>query len=473
MRSRRTPLLALACAVLLLPVAAATARPAGPTLAPPPAGAISPNLEFLANVPEMASAISVNFIDETMFVSATTGVFAYSISDPAAPSLIGALPQFIWENEDVDVDVDRKLLFISRDPRGFTTPATPGAAFPYGMVQVIDVSLPHAMTQISQILVGAGHTTTCVNRCQWLWVGGPYANAVTQPGWTGRPIIGVDLRNPLNPVECPAPIDTGRNDGVTDYAHDVQVDAAGIAWVSGAGGVRGYWTSGRHLNPVTKKMQTADGCNPIPYAGGGTPDDATPSRFMHNAWRNLKLKIDAKDRGGNVLMATEENVTSTCESSGRFATFDLRSSYGGQGFRDIARTKYRLKTLDTWTPEDQAGSTGCASAHYFTDRGDGILAYAFYGQGTRILDVRNPRNIRQIGYFRPDDASTWAAYWHKGLIYVADNTRGIDVLRLKTPVGKKQTPTLVAPPRTVPVPIRFTPSPEWGWMCPVAPTAQA
>ena len=30
----------------------------------------------------------------------------------------------------------------------------------------------------------------------------------------------------------------GYNDGVTDYVHDVQVDSRGVAWVSGAGGVR-------------------------------------------------------------------------------------------------------------------------------------------------------------------------------------------------------------------------------------------
>ena len=448
----------LAALSLVAPVQLATATPQ----AAPPAGDISSNVTFLANIPEMRTAISLNFIGDTMFVSATTGVFAYDIKDPAKPSLVGALPQYIWENEDVDVDVKRKLLFISRDPRGFTSPATSGATFPFGMIQVIDVSIPSAMHQISQIVIGAGHTTTCVNACQWLWAGGPYANTTTQPGWKGRPIIGVDLRDPMMPKECAKPIDLGRNDGVTDYAHDVQVDAMGIAWVSGAGGVRGYWTSGKHRNPVTGKVETADGCNPIPYAGGGTPESATPSRFMHNSWRNTKLAVDK--RRGDVLVATEENVTSNCESAGRMATFDLKGSYQGQGFRNIAKTKYRLKALDTWTPEDQTGSTGCASAHYFTDRGDGILAYAFYGQGTRFLDVRNPRNIRQIGYYRPDGASTWAAYWHKGKVFVADNARGVDIITLGSAKNAK---TVVAPPLRTRSRITFRPSPVWGNLCPV------
>ncbi|MGH2692460.1 MAG: hypothetical protein ACRDHM_08150, partial [Actinomycetota bacterium] len=194
---------------LAIVVFLAVLQPATSSAAPPPPGAISENVEFIANIPEMRSAIAVNFIGNTMFVSATTGLYAYSVADPAAPSLIGALPMFIWENEDMDVDPQRNLVFISRDPRGFTTPATPGATFPYGAVHIIDVSIPHAMAQIGFFTLPAGHTSTCINRCDFLWTGGPYANAQTQPGFTGRPIYATDVRNPQNPVLCPQPIDTG------------------------------------------------------------------------------------------------------------------------------------------------------------------------------------------------------------------------------------------------------------------------
>ncbi|HVE98523.1 MAG TPA: hypothetical protein VNA12_05020 [Mycobacteriales bacterium] len=469
-RPRARLLVALALAAVGLPGSAALGGPAGALPAPPP-GAISANVTFVANVPEMRTAISVNFIDDTMFVSAMTGVYAYSMADPTKPTLVGALPQYIWENEDVDVDRKRKLLFISRDPRGFTTQAAPGSTFPFGMIQVIDVSVPSAMHQVSQIVIGAGHTTTCINECKWLWAGGPFANAATQPGWVGRPIIGVDLRDPLRPVECATPIDLGRNDGVTDYAHDVQVDARGIAWVSGAGGVRGYWTSGKHRNPVTGKVETADGCRPIPYAGGGSPEEATPSRFMHNSWRNLTASVGG--RKGDVLYATEEDLSSSCESSGRFVTYDLKGTYKGEGFKNTAKTKQRMRALDTWTPEDAEGAEGCDSAHYFTDRGDSLLAAAFYGQGTRFLDVRDPRNIRQVGYFRPDDANTFASYWWRDYVVIADYGRGIDIVKFTGKLPRKtgrgaepQLPTVRAPRRTVAGPIRFAPSERWGFLCP-------
>jgi hypothetical protein len=368
-----------------------------------------------------------------MFVSTVHGLYSYDVSDPSVPIPLGALPMYIWENEDMDVDVERELILISRDPRGFTSPAVNG--FPYGALHVIDVSDPSAMVQVGFTLLPAGHTSTCINACRFVWTAGP-APAVTDPDdWGGRPVFATDLTDPANPVTCPEPIDLHRNDGATDYAHDVQVDARGIAWVSGDGGVRGYWTTGRHRNPLTGRVELATGCAPIPFAGGGTPESATPSRFMHNAWRNTAMRAAKGAPKGTVLYATEESITSDCETSGRFATYDLRGSFGGQGWRDIARTKFRMKVLDTWTPEGQEGSSGCASAHYFDDRGDGLLAYAFYEQGVRFLDASNPRDIRQLGWWRPADSNTWAAYWHDGLVFVADLTRGVDVLRFTGKLG--------------------------------------
>jgi hypothetical protein len=164
---------------------------------------------------------------------------------------------------------------------------------------------------------------------------------------------------------------------------------------------------------------------------------------MHNSWRNVDAAIpgDPKSRG-RILYGTEENTVSDCQSSGRFATYDLRGSLGGEGWKDIDKTKFRMKALDTWTPEGADGSTGCDSAHYFTDRGDSVLAYAFYSQGTRFLDASDPRDIRQIGFYRPDDANTWAAYWHDGYVFVADLTRGVDVLRFE---DGSAAPTITAP----------------------------
>ena len=58
------------------------------------------------------------------------------------------------------------------------------------------------------------------------------------------------------------------------------------------------------------------------------------------------------------------------------------------------------------------------------------MAYAWYGEGTRFLDISDPANPRQIAYWRPDDTLVWASYFRKGYVYTADHVRGIDVLKL-------------------------------------------
>jgi hypothetical protein len=436
------------------------------TDAPPPAlrpPHQSENVKAIAHLPEMATAISINFIGDAMFVSTVTGVYAYDVANPAAPKLLSALPMYIWENEDVDVDPVRKRLYVSRDPRGFTSPVVPGSVFPWGMVQIIDVSNPSAIHQLNAFLVQAGHTTTCINNCDFVWTTGPVASITTQPSsWGGRPIFATDVRDPINPTACPHPIDTSRNDGKTDYAHDVQVDAAGVAWVSGRGGVRGYWTDGWHRNPFDGRVELATGCDPIPYAGSGTPTSATPSRFMHNAWRDYRAGQPSRN---DVLLATEEEVVSDCKTAGRFVTYDLRGTYDGEGFKDTARTRHRMTVLDTWTPERQPGSDGCASSHYFTSRGDGITANAFYDQGVRFLDTSDPTNIRQVGFYREDDSNTWAAYWHgKDTVFVADFQRGVEVLRFVG--GARATRTVRAPAARVVPKLRFSRT-VFGGLCPL------
>ena len=427
-------------------------------LAAPANAAQSSNVSVVAQIPVMTEAISINFIGETMFVSTVQGIYSYDVSDPANPTLLGALPMFIWENEDVSVDPVRKLLFISRDPRGFTTPATSGATFPVGAVHIIDVSNPQLMLQLNVFTLGAGHTTSCVNNCDTIWTAGPYANAQTQSQWKGRPIFGTDVTDPLNPKPCPAPIDTDHNYGANDYVHDVQVDGDGVAWVSGQGGVRGYWTSGTHYDPVQDKVRTATGCDPVPYGGAGTTTKATSSQFMHNSWRDV--------RRPNILLATEENITSDCATSGRFVTYDISKTLGGEGFKPATSKTATMKALDTWTPEKQPGSTGCASSHYFTENADQITANAFYEQGVRFLDVSDPSNIQQIGYYVNSDSSTWAAYWHKGLVYVADNSRGVEILKFS---GGPSSPTVRAPLISHVAPVLQFKRSVFGGLCPLRP----
>ena len=463
-----------------------------------PASGASKNVELLDNLPEAKNATAINFLTYTnagrgsgqakgreaqdiMLVTGRFGLKSYSLDDPAQPELLdevtaeelrlsgdpavqyaadGTPISTFWQNEDMDVDRKRKLAILSRDPRAYagTTNLSPGDPNPAGATNiagfyVVDLRDPTDMELMSFQQLPTGHTTTCINDCRWVWSGGPAATdrQKTELGWTfGRPIIATDLSNPRKPSAYPMnPVDLFRRDGVTAYSHDVQVDPAGIAWVSGDGGTRGYWTDGRHFDPVRGVERQATPLDPVPYGGGGLPkavtDDETGG-FEHNAWRPIGDSApqgDARYAAGDLLLVTEEDFRAAdeyCAKGGMFTIASLAGSYDGDAWRSTPDDKFRLNVVGKWNPAGQEGSrplgqyhplANFCSAHYF-DVDGATVTYAWYGEGTRFLDISDPANPTQFAYWRPDDGIVWASYMHKGYVYTADRTRGVDVLRLTT-----------------------------------------
>ncbi|WP_334025061.1 hypothetical protein [Nocardia terpenica] len=429
-------------AALTLP-AAACGDEDGPQGAQTPRSTGNPgaekNVKAVGNVPDAQGAISLNFLQygdrDIMVVSGEFGLKTYDLTDnPAAPKPIGQLSMpGMWETEDTQVDPVRKLAFLARDPRAFGGTIGTGESGIY----VVDLAQPEKPAILSYVQAPSGHTTHCINDCQYLWTGGPFKSDSMPADWGGRPIWVTDVRNPREPKVFPDPIDLARNDGKTDYAHDVQVDETGVAWVSGRGGVRGYWTSGTHTDPLTGQSREATPVDPVPYAGGGIQETAAPSRFMHNSFRPIGDR--AKDGGGtgrfgngDLIYVTEESFADGCAADGVLVIASLEGSYDGEGWRSTPEQPYRLTTVGTWGVAGQEGSDPASndcSAHYFDVR-DKVLVQSFYAQGTRFLDVSDPTNPQQIAYYRPADARSWAPYWHKGFVYVADNNRGVDILQL-------------------------------------------
>jgi hypothetical protein len=456
-----------------------------------PAFGASKNVELVDNLPEAKDATAINFLaygsgrarEDVMLVTGRFGLKSYSLNDPANPQLLDEvtaedlrLPgdppvqpnipapgqpaqSTFWQNEDMDVDRKRKLALLSRDPRAYagSTSREPGEPDPNGAtniagVYVIDAKDPRDLSILSFQQLPTGHTTTCVNNCKWLWTGGPAATTTQQAnGWTfGRPIIVTDLRDPASPRAFPMqPVDLFRRDGVTAYSHDVQVDAAGIAWVSGDGGTRGYWTDGEHQDPLTGQVREATPLEPIPYGGGGLPSSVTGDNtggFEHNAWRPVGDDApdgDRRYRRGELLLATEEDfgpATEACANRGQFSIASLEGSFDGEAWRSTPANPFRLEVVGKWSPSGKEGSrpvggpynplANFCSAHYF-DVDDSVVTYAWYGEGTRFLDISDPANPTQFAYWRPDDGIVWASYLHNGYIYTADRTRGVDVLRFR------------------------------------------
>jgi hypothetical protein len=447
---------------------------------PPPGAVISDSLGYVERVPDSAGIVEGKFDNVGgRDVLVTTGVYGfktYDVSDPESPQLLDTYqpPEILgangyWQDEDMDIDVRRKLIIGSLDPRhdDVDQASCPGIgqlgsknrnpACKSGFY-VISYADPEHLRQIGDLVeLPAGHTTSCIDDCNYVWTGGParrndlaYLGPFT-PGarGDGRPIWVTNLKDPAHPEVYPHPIDLGRNDGLTDYSHDVDVDGNGIAWVSGRGGLTGYATHGRWRDPKTNKVRTAKPWNPVLVAGGGIPGGdagvAQPQTdFIHNSNRPTDGGVRASGvDDGNVALMTEEDFTEPCDQGGRIVAVDTTTSLGGEGETNSTPDHpFRMTALDSFHPfrnaNDTAARIDSCSAHYFEYR-DGALAAAWYGQGLRLLDVTDARDLRQVGYYyvTGTDAATnpsslsWDTAWHGDLVYLFDMSRGIEILRLK------------------------------------------
>ena len=457
----------------------------------PPGAVISDSLEYVGRVPDSARIVEGKFDTvENREILVTTGRFGfktYDVSDPESPQLLDTFqPADIlgangyWQDEDMDLDVRRNLIIGALDPRhddvnqtacpGTGTTRNPACRSGFYVISYAD---PANLQQVGDFVdLPAGHTSSCIEKCHYVWTGGPARRddqadlGPFAPGGRGdgRPIWVTDLTDPANPRVFPEPIDLWRNDGATDYSHDVDVDANGIAWTSGRGGLLGYATRGRWRDPRTDTMRVAKPWDPILIAGGGIEGGADgvaqpQTDFIHNAARPLDGTVRASNvPDGNIVLMTEEDFTTPCDQGGRIVAADITDSLGGEPAANSTPAQpYRMKALSAFhptqdAPDTAAPVTGC-SAHYFELSGS-TLAAGWYGQGLRLIDASNARNLRQVGYYyvtgtdaaNPSSLS-WDTAWHGDLIYLFDMSRGIEILRLKGgPAAASRLATVQSPP---------------------------
>ena len=204
--------------------------------------------------------------------------------------------------------------------------------------------------------------------------------------------------------------------------------------------------------------------DPILIAGGGvaggTKGVAQPQTdFIHNSARPLNGKVHASGvADGNIVLMTEEDFTEPCDQGGRIVAADITDSLGGEStVNSTPANPYRLTPLSafhpTRVPATAAPITSC-SAHYFEVSGS-TLAAGWYGQGLRLIDASDARDLRQVGYYyvtgtdpatNPSSLS-WDTAWHGDLIYLFDMSRGIEILRLAGgPAAAASLPTVQDPP---------------------------
>ena len=450
----RRRVLVLSAAVLTVSASVAPTADAVPVLPPL---ATSPNVELVANLP--GSYAGLVFQGDYAYATGwASGLTVFDISTPEQPVPVGALPLPHFENEDVDLCGTTLIITNDRAEEDL------GAVL-YS-IDVSDPTLPVLAGVLPLGLTGSGrgpgHIANFVTAdCSQVWVDG------------GDDVEVLDLSDPAAPQSLgsfrswaavgPDP----DNPAAFLVTHDTEVDKKGVLWSVGGGGIAGYRLTD---DPLAPELLTTSGAR-----GVNVDFDPTNSPYndfiMHNSQRG----------NGNVLLVSEEDYIDQqetppggCNGQGKFETWLIGKRPGGMRPLDTWQTELNGFVAGGEAEDSKAPVVVNCSAHWFDQR-DGLAAVAWYEQGVRLLDARDPWDIRQVGYYVPVDGTPWAAYWAPNaddIVYTADPARGIDVLRISDP-DDAAAPTVEAPilaqwfgPEGTPSQLAgFRASTLFGWSC--------
>ena len=373
-----------------------------------------------------------------MFGDGTGGLSILSLKDPEHPLFVGAVRATdllqpadshgpadtatrYYEGENMTVDSRRKLVFLARDPRSFGNNSHPNGRTG---LYIVDVKDPWHPTILSYHWVPAGHTATCINDCRYVWSMGPANNGshvngqpqdiagVLHPEWTGVPVFVTDVRDPLHPYTYAQPVDMKRNNNT----HRVHAQrrrrparrsrgrrasaACAASTPRAATGIR-CWTSTAGRPRPTRSRTRAAASLERPELRDEHPRAQLVPRDPGARATTSSPTVTAADgrmfNKADLQYVTQENVTSCTSTSGggsgRFVVANLAGSYNGEDWDPaLERVEPVLHRDDRrllgqgLARRDPGGS---CSAHWFTVLGD-MVAIAFYGQGTRILDMSDP-----------------------------------------------------------------------------------
>ncbi len=444
----------------LVAAGAAVATTAGAQVAIPTL--TSPNVTQIAGIPETA-AISMEFAKTGPFayVSSIDTISVLDLTDPRDPVLRGSLTQALFENESMTYGERReggeltRFVIAGVDLLRASTDDIEHVNVDDGpQIAIIDVTDPdnprtRSITDIGEI-TSSTHTVQCLDQldCRYAYTAGGRKGFFSILDFT-------DLDDPkevgtvFSPAAGPNPVFS------TGAGHYWDFDGV-LGWHTGSGGAAAFDIS-NPLKPVLVNATNMQGIEP------GLNDFIQHNSMRPNA-KAFKPGAPPSVENGNVLLVTEEDYANdgdeiACDRAGSFQTWYVP---------DLDGAAYRAKDPDgkqvgvgTISPLDQtnapaefeAGATPPAtafcSAHWFDYHQDGFVAQGWYGAGMRILDVRDAKEIKQVGYATGLATEVWDAYWvpqrdaagvaipgqKTNIVYTADAVRGVEVFEVTLPAA--------------------------------------
>ena len=422
----------------------------------------SSNVKKIAGLPETA-AISMEFArtGPYAYVSSLDTISVLDLTDPRAPKVRCTLTQALFENEAMTygerVTGGRLTRFViagvdlyrasTDDPDHVNVDDGPQIA----IIDVTDPDRPftRSVTDVGHVTTST-HTVQCVDQadCRYAYTAGNGGR------FSVLDLSDLDAPRQVGTVVSPA---AGPNPVFSRGAgHYWDFDGA-LGWHTGSGGAAAFDVSNPTapvLVNATDRNGTAPGWNDFIAHNSMRPNAAA---FTAGAAPSIA--------NGNVLLVTEEDYLNNgdevvCDRAGSFQTWYVP---------DLDGAAYRAKNptgstvgVGTITPLDATNAPAefgggaslpagaFCSAHWFDVHQDGFVAQGWYAAGLRILDVRDARDIRQLGYATGVATEVWDAYWvpvrnaagkavpgkKTNLVYTADAVRGVEVFEVTLPAKK-------------------------------------
>ena len=396
----------------------------------------SPNIRFVENFPDTAAISGVFSTSAPYFyVSSTDSITVYDVSDPVHPRPTGVLPNIVFENEAMNygektVDgVVNRFVLVGADLVEYS-PTDPAYVAEDNELMLVDVTDPANPYIRSRLKTQTNtHTVNCLQEtnCQYAYTAGRNGQFSV--------VDLTDLDNPREAGVFTSPAGGPNAVFKRGAGHKWNFDNAGFGVHTGSGGSAIFDVS----DPTAPRVVATTDANGLT----GPWNDF----IHHNAARP---NADSFQPGsapslsrGNVLLVTEEDYENTdCATAGSFQTWQVGSLDGTPG---------TITPLDRINPVDlgegvSAPNMAFCSAHWFDVHQSGIVAQGYYEGGLRLIDARNPRDLKEYGYVASGLSEVWDAYWvpernKKGVagatktnvVYTVDAVRGLDVYTVDLP----------------------------------------
>jgi hypothetical protein len=360
------------------------------------------NIEHVGQLKEAGDGVGARIIGKTMFVTSTTHLLIYDITDAESPKRLGALTMDV-EFENEDVPTNGKILGISGS---ISASCDPGET---DCLNLYDVSDPAAPKKISSVGGGAGaHTSECVLDCTWFY------------GSEGQI---VDARDPKDAKL----LKDKWTSMVTDQGYEFTNSPHAIREVS-----PGYLITSSNPSFLlsVRPEHGASPDHPVVLASG-----AVEGRFIHSA----EWPRDGRDKflliGGETVLDAQQCT----DRSAAFMTWDAKDVLNPGGGYNKGTAFSLIDEVRMVNGNYQDGYSpynvfGC-SVHWFqehpTFRNGGLVAVSAYEHGTRLFQVTPEGKIVQQGYALPVAGAASAPHWHPDgkVFYTPDYQRGVDIWR--------------------------------------------